>query len=348
MINKMEHLNDCNEGECNMRLSILDYVPIFEGSDTTQAINHSVELAQFAESLGFYRFWVAEHHKVLSVASSAPEMIMMTLLENTNSIRIGSGGVMLPHYSAYKVAEVFKILEGRHPGRVDLGIGRSMSFKNVNQALNENKTTNVDFKTQIVDLTNYFNDDIQRQRFLGLYATPLINTQPDMHLLGTSQNSAELAAQLGLPFVTALMGKNKDKVKQSIDDYRKLFSKLHPNRTPYVIISTFVITANDIQKIKELEQAFHLWLLRINYLKQPSHYPSITFAQQRQPSTRELEKMRQNEPRFISGLPNEVYTQLQAIAHNYNADEVMIQPHVYGESNRKNVLQLLAIENNQF
>lgn len=332
----------------NMRLSILDYVPIFEGSDTTQAINHSVELAQLAESLGFYRFWVAEHHKVLSVASSAPEMIMMALLENTTSIRIGSGGVMLPHYSAYKIAEVFKILEGRHPRRVDLGIGRSFSFKNVNQALNENKTANIDFETQIVDLTNYFNDDIQKQRFPGLYATPLIPTHPNMHLLGTSQNSAELAAQHGLPFVTALMGKNKNKVKQSIAVYRKLFSELHPNRTPYVIISTFVITANDIQKIKELEQAFHLWLLRINYLKQPSHYPSITFAQQRQPSTREIEKMHQNKARVISGLPNEVFTQLKAIANQYNADEMMIQPHVYGEANRKNLLQLLAAENNTF
>ncbi|MEJ7230848.1 LLM class flavin-dependent oxidoreductase, partial [Staphylococcus epidermidis] len=86
-----------------------------------------------------------------------------------------------------------------------------------------------------------------------------------------------------------------------------------------VIISTFVITANDIQKIKELEQAFHLWLLRINYLKQPSHYPSITFAQQRQPSTREIEKMHQNKARVIIGLPNEVSTQLKAIANQYNA-----------------------------
>ena len=111
-----------------MKLSILDYVPIFENRNASDALNHSIELAQLAEQLGYERYWVAEHHQVLSVASSAPEMIMMSLLEQTNHIRIGSGGIMMPHYSPYKVAEQFKIMEARHPKRVDLALGRSKSY----------------------------------------------------------------------------------------------------------------------------------------------------------------------------------------------------------------------------
>ena len=122
-----------------MKLSILDYVPIFEGRSAHEAFQHSVELAQRAEQLGYVRYWVAEHHQVRSVASSAPEMVMMTLLEQTSNIKIGSGGVMLPHYSPYKVAEQFKMMEARHPHRVDMAIGRSPSFNNVNAALYQNK-----------------------------------------------------------------------------------------------------------------------------------------------------------------------------------------------------------------
>lgn len=120
-----------------MKLSILDYVPIFEGRNAYDAFNHSITLAQTAEQLGYTRYWVAEHHNVFSVASSAPEIVMMMLLEQTQTIKIGSGGVMLPHYSAYKVAEQFRIMEARHPNRVDMGLGRSPSFKQVNEALNE-------------------------------------------------------------------------------------------------------------------------------------------------------------------------------------------------------------------
>ena len=141
-----------------MKLSILDYVPIFEGRNAYDAFNHSITLAQTAEQLGYTRYWVAEHHNVFSVASSAPEIVMMMLLEQTQTIKIGSGGVMLPHYSAYKVAEQFRIMEARHPNRVDMGLGRSPSFKQVNEALNEFKSTKPNLDNQIEDLLHYFSN----------------------------------------------------------------------------------------------------------------------------------------------------------------------------------------------
>ena len=183
-----------------MKLSILDYVPIFENRNATDALNHSIELAQLAEKLGYERYWVAEHHQVLSVASSAPEMIMMALLEQTTHIRIGSGGIMMPHYSPYKVAEQFKIMEARHPQRVDLALGRSKSYPNVFAALNENKTQPLQFETQLNDLQKYFTDDVTKpHRFQTLIATPQINSYPEMFILGMSERSAKLAGRKGLP-----------------------------------------------------------------------------------------------------------------------------------------------------
>lgn len=329
-----------------MKLSILDYVPIFEGRNATQALNHTVELAQLAESLGFYRYWVAEHHQVFSVASSAPEMVMMSLLEQTSSIHIGSGGIMLPHYSAYKIAEQFKLMEARHPGRVDLGTGHSPSFKNVNQALNESKTKDISYKTQINDLMYYFNDDnTHNHRFKGLQATPLIDTKPSIYILGMSKQSAAIAAEKGLPLVVALMGQANHNIENVINHYRDLFKQFHPESQSYVIISTFVITAEQQSQITQLEHAFHLWLVRIGYLDQPEFYPSIEFAMHRQLSTREQDKKNFNQNRVISGLPNDVMKALNDVALRFNADEIMIQPHVFGETQRKTLLELIAKEN---
>lgn len=211
-----------------MKLSILDYVPIFEGRSAHEAFQHSVELAQRAEQLGYVRYWVAEHHQVRSVASSAPEMVMMTLLEQTSNIKIGSGGVMLPHYSPYKVAEQFKMMEARHPHRVDMAIGRSPSFNNVNAALNENKERKLDFDTQLDDLNKYFNDDIGKaHRFKTLLATPLIPTKPEMYILGMSERSAKLAGKRGLPFVIAKMGQSSSAIEEVINVYKNEFARWH-------------------------------------------------------------------------------------------------------------------------
>ena len=211
-----------------MRLSILDYVPIFEDRSAHEAFQHSVELAQHAEQLGYMRYWVAEHHQVRSVASSAPEMVMMSLLEQTKKIRIGSGGVMLPHYSPFKVAEQFKIMEARHPRRVDMAIGRSPSFKNVNAALNENKEEKLDFETQLDDLNKYFSDNIDdAHRFKSLLATPLIPTAPEMYILGMSERSAKLAGRRGLPFVIAQMGQSSKSIDEVIKVYRDEFERWH-------------------------------------------------------------------------------------------------------------------------
>ena len=327
-----------------MRLSILDYVPIFEDRSAHEAFQHSVELAQRAEQLGYMRYWVAEHHQVRSVASSAPEMVMMSLLEQTKKIRIGSGGVMLPHYSPYKVAEQFKIMEARHPRRVDMAIGRSPSFKNVNAALNENKEEKLDFETQLDDLNKYFSDNIDdAHRFKSLLATPLIPTAPEMYILGMSERSAKLAGRRGLPFVIAQMGQSSKSIDEVIKVYRDEYSG---DAKPDVILATFVVTAGNDEKVERLLSALQLWLLRIHYLDQPHFYPSIETAEYRVYSDRESEKLEKNKRRIIYGTPREVSRELLELKHRYGVDELMILPHVYGEDARLELIELLAHELN--
>ena len=181
-------------------LNILDYSPIDEGTDASQALLQTTKLAKRAEELGYYRFWVAEHHHVLSVAGSSPEMLMMHLATSTKRIRIGSDGVMLPHYSAYKVAENFRMLEALHPNRIDLGIGRSPSYQIVNRALNETKGKRLSFEQQIRDVYSFLSDHTSGDhRFKHLIATPVIETIPEMWLLGTGIGSAEMPRKTGLP-----------------------------------------------------------------------------------------------------------------------------------------------------
>src|SRR5690606_21935664 len=175
-----------------------------------------------ADGLGYKRYWVAEHHQVYSVAGSSPEMLMMHLAGATQRIRIGSGGVMLPHYSSYKVAENFRLLEALHPGRIDLGIGRSRSYRLVNKALNESKGIPVSYEQQIADIQKYVTDDTETEhRLRKLRATPASDTVPEIWVLGTGEGSVKVAAQAGAGYVYAHFAKPLKSSARLMDSYKK-------------------------------------------------------------------------------------------------------------------------------
>src|SRR5699024_5490920 len=187
-----------------VKLSVLDYAQIDELKDAQSAVKESTDLAKVAEKLGFHRYWVAEHHNVPAFASSSPEMLMMHIADSTKKIRIGSGGVMLTHYSPYKVAENFRMLEALHPGRIDLGIGRSPSYRIVNRALNETKRERLSYEQQVQDLFKYLTDNKSTDhRFNDLIATPIIKTTPEMWMLGSGMNGAKVAADNGTAYAFA-------------------------------------------------------------------------------------------------------------------------------------------------
>src|SRR5690554_5344197 len=188
-----------------VKLGLLDYAQIDEGKSAQEALQNSVILAQLADSLGYERFWMAEHHNVPAFASSSPELIMMRLADATSRIRIGSGGVMLPHYSPYKVAENFRVLEAFHPHRIDLGMGNTIGTSIVNRTLNENKKGKLNYEQSIVDVSKYLSDQVdEKHRFHGIVAQPEITTLPQMWLLSTSIKNAKMAAKLDVGYTFGL------------------------------------------------------------------------------------------------------------------------------------------------
>ncbi|PSL41643.1 luciferase family oxidoreductase group 1 [Planomicrobium soli] len=324
-------------------LNILDYSPIDEGGTAREALLQTTQLAQRAEALGYHRFWVAEHHQVFSVAGSTPEMLMMHLATSTKNIRIGSGGVMLPNYSPYKVAENFRMLEALHPNRIDLGIGRSRSFRIVNQALNESKGIKISYEQQVQDLQKYFTDDkITEHRFQELIATPITETAPEMWMLGTGGESAEIAAANGMAFAYAHFAKPSIAGVEAVDAYRKHFQPSKLLDEPKVMIAVFAIVAETAEQAEDLAKAFDLWLLFVESATPPPYYPSIETAKKRGFSASEQERVTRNRKRMIVGDAAYVKGEIERIAAIYAADEITVIPSIAGADSRMNEIELLA------
>lgn len=324
-------------------VSILDYSPIDEGKTAHDALWETTELARYAEELGYKRFWVSEHHFVDSVANSSPEMLMMHLASQTKKIRIGSGGVMLPHYSSYKVAENFRMMEALYPGRIDIGIGRSPSFRIVNQALNEGKTKKLEYEQQVIDLKKYFTDNTtEEHRFQSLIATPKVSTKPEMWMLGTGEKGAEVAAKQGVGYVFASFAKPGKMGSQIARSYRDSFQSSTYQQEPKTMVAVFTVVGETEQEAEDVAKAFDLWLYSVESKHQPPYYPSIQTAKKRGFSAVENVKVRENRKRMLVGTAEQVKAKMTAIAADYKADEIMIVPIVSGINNRKKVIRLLA------
>ena len=209
------------------KLSILDQSPVNEPETAADALANTVELARKAEEWGYHRFWVAEHHGSNRVMGSSPEVLMAHLLAKTARIRIGSGGVMLQHYSPYKVAENFNVLASLAPGRVDLGIGRGPGgLPQSTKALQRDAVNGtMPLSEKVAELQRFLCNELEEDHPLyGLQASPLPPQPPELFMLGTNPSSAEFAAGLRMPYVFALFLHNDEAVMfQAIETYRALF-----------------------------------------------------------------------------------------------------------------------------
>ena len=226
-----------------MRLSVLDQSPIRKGGTPADAVRETLELAQLCDRLGYERYWLAEHHSSEALAGSTPEVLITRVAGLTQRMRVGSGGVMLPHYSAYKVAENFRMLETLFPGRIDLGIGRAPgSDQHTMRILADGKPnwSNPDkYPYQVRDLVAWLHDALPaKHEGAGVTAQPIGPTAPDVWLLGSSDDSAALAAHFGLPFCFAHFI-NPDGGDGVTRAYRAHFkpSSLHPKPEPMMAIS---------------------------------------------------------------------------------------------------------------
>ncbi|MBY7141949.1 LLM class flavin-dependent oxidoreductase [Virgibacillus sp. NKC19-3] len=330
-----------------VKLGILDYAQMDEGENAQEALQHTVELAQLAEDLGYERFWMAEHHNVPAFASSSPELIMMHVANATKRIRIGSGGVMIPHYSPYKVAENFRILEGFHPGRIDLGIGNTVGTAIVNRVLNENKKGGLGYEQRIRDIATYLSDQVDEEhRFAGITANPVISTVPQMWVLSTSVKSAKMAAKLGVGYTFGLFpnaGTDKWNIGiQAVEAYRKEFQPSSFMPEPKVSIAPFVVVAETNEQAERYATALDLWLLGKDNFSYFMEFPSVETARTYSYTEEEKTTIQSNRSRMVVGDMEGVTEQLKALVTHFKADEVLLIPLMPGFKVRKKAMKLLV------
>ncbi|PTE74606.1 LLM class flavin-dependent oxidoreductase [Staphylococcus devriesei] len=329
-----------------MKLSILDYALIDEGKNAEQALQDTTRLAKLADQLGYHRFWLTEHHDVPAFAGSSPELLMLHLLNHTESIKLGSGGVMLPHYSPFKVAEQFKMLEALHPNRVDLGIGNNPGTTVVKRAMDENKSAYLDYAQSIEDLRHYLTSPSDEQRVGKVIVQPQLSRHPEMWLLSTSQRSAKLAAMQGMGYTLGtFLLPSEDKIeaaKNSLATYRDHFQKTALNMAPKVMLTTFVIVTDDEGEAQQLLHALDVWLLGKRQFAEFERFPSIETAQHYKLSERDERVIAQHRARILAGTLEQVKPRLDAMIQEFEADEVLVVPLLPGIEQRCRTIELLA------
>ena len=306
-----------------LRLNVLDQSPIRPGSTPRQALLETVQLAQLADRLGYTRFWVSEHHNTHTLAGSTPEVLIAHLGSQTQRIRLGSGGVMLPHYSALKVAENFRLLEALFPGRIDLGMGRAPGGDRLAaHALNPNNTfSEQDFVEQLMDLQAYLRDekvpDTIHERVM---AAPQAATSPELWLLSSSGQSGLFAAHLGMAFSFAQFI-NGNGGPAAVRQYRARFRPSRELAAPLATVAVILLCAETEEKARELRAAMDLMLLRLGRGERGT-FPTPAEVAAYQFTPEDQAHLAFNRNRVVSGTPAQVHAQLADMAADYGVDEI--------------------------
>ncbi|WP_018923402.1 LLM class flavin-dependent oxidoreductase [Salsuginibacillus kocurii] len=306
-------------------ISILDQSPVLKGQTGAEALHDTVKFAKLADELGYKRFWVSEHHDTRSLAGSSPEVLLPYLAAATKQIRLGSGGVMLPHYSAYKVAEQFKVIEALTPSRIDLGVGRAPGgMPRATMALHEGKKREVHkYPEQVEDLLSYLNDSLDvNHPYYGLKATPQVDHSPDVWILGSSEGSAEIAAQHGLPFCYAQFINGEDG-KRALERYQKSFQPSPMLKKPYAMLTLFAVCAETITKAEKMVKVTDEVLLAIEQGKQLEHMPTYEDVSAQTYTEYERKRIQYNRSRMVVGTGASIKEELESWNKGVEVDEWM-------------------------
>lgn len=325
-------------------LSVLDLTPVASGATAAQALRNTIELAQHAERLGYTRYWLAEHHNMPGVASSAPEILIGAVARETTRLRIGSGGIMLPNHAPLKVVEWFRLLEALYPGRIDLGIGRAPGTDGLTAlALRRSRDaiSGDDFPSHLAELLAFANDDFPESHpFHAITATPVGVPLPPVWLLGSSDFSAQVAAMLGVGFAFA-RHISPDGAPEALALYRERFTPAALPK-PYAILGLSAICADTDERASELATSADLSFLRLR-TGRPGLFPSVEEARDYPYTPQERAQVQAGRARHIIGSPATVEAQLRALLETTGgADEVMVTSMIHNHADRVRSYELLA------
>lgn len=332
-----------------MKLSIVDLSTVLPGETRHDAMMHSIEVAQKAESLGFTRVWFAEHHGAGFVAGRAPEVLIAAVAGHTKSIRLGSGSVLLNHYSAFKVAEVFCTLNELYPGRIDLGAGRATTGPVTDYALQQDRSKQFqsDSNQQIAELVAWLDDSFPDDHPFAKSPIKTIDSKPQLYLLGSSAWSATASAALGLRYVLAGFI-NQRNPYELLQTYRSGFQPAEGASgvaTPEAILSIHVVCADSEEEARRLLAPVNIMYRNLSLGIIDGVLPTSEEAVKELGALPTLEKYKAGTyalPKFIGGDVDSVRQQLNDIAKDFGVQEIMIQDMMTDHQARLHSYELLA------
>ncbi len=330
-----------------LSLSVLDQSTIVTGRSPDASIRESIRLAQYCESLGYARYWCAEHHNSDSQAGTAPEILIAAIAATTTRIRVGSAGVMLPHYSALKVAEQFRVLDAIAPGRIDMGLGRAPgSDGRTAYALNPRADTAADeFPAAVRDLIGWTAGEklVEGHPFRDIRAQPMASTRAEIWILGSSDYGAQVAAYFGLPFCFAHFITEGPALDQAFALYREGYRPSEAHPTPHGALCVWACTAETEAEAARLFSSREISRLNRDkgiYAALPSPEEAAAYSL----SESDMARVQRTRARAIYGTPDVVGAKLRALAAEYQVEEIAILTTVHDPEARRRSYALLAAE----
>jgi luciferase family oxidoreductase group 1 len=323
-----------------VRLSVLDQSPIPEGSTPAQALHRTLDLAELADALGYQRYWVAEHHATPALACAAPEVLIGAIAARTSRMRVGSGGVMLPHYSPLKVAETFSSLSGLYPERIDLGLGRAPGTDPMTMlALQRDRRQAApdDFIEQLVELLGLLEDRLPPSHPFARHARTLpgLPERPELWLLGSSPQSALWAAELGLPYSFADFINPEGAAIAA--DYRGRFIDSERLGAPLVSVGVIAVCADSDEEAERLAASSRMMLSLLRQgrlIEIPPVDKALRYLETRERSS--------GGRRAVIGAPETVRAGIEAVAAEYGAEEVLVLTITHDHAARRRSYELIA------
>jgi len=315
----------------DLPLSVLDLASVYEGMTHGQALRETIQTAQVADELGYRRFWVAEHHGMPAVASSAPAVLIDAIANATSRIRVGSGGVMLPNHSSLVISEQFGTLVALHGDRIDLGLGRAPGTDQLTASIlrrNIGSESVDDFPNQVVELLAFFGTIPPLENGLGAQpsAHPGLGDSPEMWLLGSSGFSAQLAGMLGLPFAFAHHFAGGDNTPAAFRLYRESFEPSIILREPHSMVAVAALVADSQAEADRLALPNGLYFSRLRSGARPGRIPTLVEAEAYNWSAAELAFVTErNAQQAVGDLPS-VTARIEALADSTQANEIIVVP----------------------